>query len=214
MQKKRPSGFNPNFKKNFKNFNNSTVKNRKNERIRAPEVRVIGPDGKQIGVMATQEAIRLAKSKELDLVEISGTTKPPVCRIVDFGKFMYEQTKKTKEGKSPTAKLKEVKFRMNIEPHDYETKLRHCEEFLFKSYKIKLTLMLKGREMEKSRLGVELIKRAIEDLGGMGTADSEARLMGRNVTTIISPLAAHKRKPRFMREGEESDIEDEDDNEE
>ncbi len=206
---KKPAGFGPKppYKRNY--HNNYTPKNRKNERIRASEVRVIGADGKQLGVMATQEAIRMAQRLGLDLVEVSASAKPPVCRIIDFGKFMYEQSKKEKEGKAPSSKLKEVKFRLNIEAHDYDTKLRHSEEFLAKGYKVKLTLMFKGRETEKSALGLELVKRAINDLSGMGTCDAEAKLVGRNITTIISPLAANKRKPRFIRDAELEDDEDE-----
>lgn len=174
-------------------------KNRKNDRIRALEVRVIGPDGKQIGVIPTREAIELAKQHGLDLVEVSPTARPPVCRILDFGKFMYEQSKKGKDAaKAPTVKLKEIKFRINIDKHDYETKVRHAEEFLNKNNKVKVTLSMRGREMERQHLGFEVVKRAILDLAGMGTHDGDPKLAGRNIIVMITPLAAARRKPKFM----------------
>lgn len=174
-------------------------KNRKNERIRAHEVRVIGPDGKQIGVLPTKEALEMAKRCGLDLVEVSPTARPPVCRILEFGKFMYEQSKKGKDSaKSATSKLKEIKFRINIEQHDYETKLRHAEEFLFRNNKVKLTLSMRGREMERKHLGFDVINRALADLLGMGTHDTEPKLAGRNIIVMLTPLAANKRKPKFM----------------
>jgi len=112
---------------------------RKNDRIRAPEVRVIGADGKQIGVISTREAIRQAQVLGLDLIEVSPGSMPPVCRIADYGKFMYDLGKKQKDHKAHTSKLKEVKFRPRIEQHDYITKLRHAEEFLFEGNKVKMT---------------------------------------------------------------------------
>jgi translation initiation factor IF-3 len=180
-----------------KNYNSSQNQVRKNERIRSREVRVIGPDAKQIGVMPTQEAIRLAQDYGLDLVEISATATPPVCRILDFGKYMYEQGKKQKESKGHTTKVKEVKFRVRIDQHDYITKMRHAEEFLHKGNKVKLTLSFRGREMEHTELGFETIRRAIDDLATMGHCDSEPRLAGRNLTVMITPLPANKRKLKF-----------------
>ncbi len=174
-------------------------KNRKNERIRAQEVRVIGPDGKQIGVIPTREALELAKRNGLDLVEVSPTARPPVCRIVDFGKFMYEQSKRGKDSqKTASSKLKEIKFRVNIDQHDYETKIRHAEEFLHKGNKVKVTLSMRGREMERKHLGFDVVKRSIEDLSGMGVHDGEPKLNGRNIIVMITPLPASRRKPKFI----------------
>ncbi|MEM8549234.1 MAG: translation initiation factor IF-3 [Verrucomicrobiota bacterium] len=172
---------------------------RKNERIRVPEVRVIGPDGKQIGIMQTREALTLAKNNGLDLIEISPTARPPVCRILDYGKYMYEQSKKEKENKSSSSaqKLKEVKFRVRIEEHDYMTKLRRAEAFLDDGSKLKMTLMFRGREMEHTELGFEVIKRAVEDLAHIATADAQAKLVGRNITLTMSPLPANKRKLKY-----------------
>ncbi len=191
------------------------VKLRKNERIRVPKVRVIGPDGSQIGILDTQNAIELAKQSGLDLVEISPTAKPPVCKIINFGKFMYDEGKKNKSSKAITTKLKETKFRINIDTHDFETKIRRGEYFLNKGFKLKLTLMLRGREMEHKDLAFNLIKRAIEQLAHMGTPDGEAKLVGRNISTILSPVAASKRKLKYnVPDAELEDEEDDDSDEE
>ncbi|MGE9296531.1 MAG: translation initiation factor IF-3, partial [Puniceicoccales bacterium] len=139
-----------------------------------PEIRVIGPDGKQVGVMKTREALDLAKQAGFDLVEVSPNARPPVCRILDYGKYMYEQSKREKDSKkSQTAsRLKEVKFRVRIEEHDYITKLRRAEQFLSKGSKLKVTLMFRGREMQHPELGFDVVKRAIKDLEHIALADS------------------------------------------
>lgn len=170
---------------------------RKNERIRVPEVRVIGADGKQIGVLQTREAMRLAQTSGLDLVEVSPGSRPPVCRILNYGKYMYELGKKQKDHKTHASKLKEVKFRPRIEQHDYMTKLRHAEEFLFEGNKVKLTLFFKGRELEHKELGFETVKRALADLAHVGLPDQQPRLMGRNITLMLSPLPPNKRKWKY-----------------
>ena len=172
---------------------------RKNERIRSREVRVIGPTGDQIGVMATDKAVALAKKAGYDLVEIAANATPPVCRILDFGKYMYEQSKKGKDSKgSTTSKIKEVKFRVRTGEHDYITKLRHAEEFLDKGNKVKITLTFRGRENEHKELGFDTVNRAISDLSNVGSSESPPRLAGRNIFAMISPLPANKRKPRFV----------------
>lgn len=195
---------------------------RRNERIRSREVRVIGPKGDQVGIMPTEKAIQLARQIGYDLVEISANANPPVCRVLDFGKYMYEQSKKTKESKSTTSKIKEVKFRVKIGEHDYMTKLRHAEEFLSKGNKVKLTLTFRGREMEHKELGFENVSRAIADLGQIGVADAPPRLAGRNVSAMVSPLPANKRKIRWNSQedlekstaSKESEDEDEDEEDE
>jgi len=192
---------------------------RKNDRIRAREVRLIGPDGKQIGILPTPDALKLARQHGLDLVEISPTAKPPVCRILDFGKYMYEESKKKKDSHSHTTKIKEVKFRVRIEQHDYMTKLRHAEEFLFMGNKVKITLQFRGREMEHTGLGMDVVRRAIGDLIQVGHADSEPRLSGRTINVIMSPLAAAKRKLKFNEpdfhgstaEASQAEVDDEED---
>jgi len=156
-----------------------------------------------IGVMPTKKALDLAKSVGLDLVEVAPNSRPPVCRILDFGKYMYEQSKKQKESKSTSQKLKEVKFRVKIDTHDYLTKIRRAEDFLDKGNKLKLTLMFRGREMEHTDLGFETVKRAITDLESMATADNDPRLAGRNISVTLSPLPASRRKRKFGDEPEE-----------
>ena len=185
---------------------------RKNERIRAPEVRVIGPDGKQLGVMNPADALRMAKGAGLDLVEVSPTAKPPVCRILDFGKYMYELSKKQKESKSNSAvtKVKEIKLRVSIDTHDYMTKVRRAEQFLNKGNKLKISLQFRGRENEHRELGFETVKRAIEDLNHIGNPDADPRLVGRSVSVSLSPLPANKRKLKYST-GDEPEEEDDGD---
>ena len=173
---------------------------RRNERIRAPEVRVIGPDGNQLGVMHPKEALTIAKRAGLDLVEVSATARPPVCRILDYGKYQYEQSKKQKESKSSSQKIKEIKLRVRIDTHDYMTKIRRAEEFLDKGNKLKVTLQFRGREMEHKDLGFEKVKQAVTDLGHIGTADMEPKLVGRSVSVVMSPLPEGKRHMKYHEE--------------
>lgn len=156
-----------------------------------------------IGVMPTKKALELAKEVGLDLVEVAPNSRPPVCRILDYGKYTYEQSKKQKDSKSTSQKLKEVKFRVKIDTHDYMTKIRRAEDFLDKGNKLKLTLMFRGREMEHTDLGFETIKRAIVDLNGMATADNEPRQAGRNISVTLSPLAEGRRKRKHGEPPEE-----------
>jgi len=168
---------------------------RKNERIRAREVRLLDPEGKQIGILLLNKALKIAKEYGLDLVEVSATARPPVCRILDYGKYMYMLSKREKsnKSKSPASKIKEIKLRLNIDHHDYITKLRHAEEFLYHGNKVKITLTFRGRENEHRDLGQEVVNKAIHDLAHIGTIDSPPRLAGRNLTVAITPLAENKR---------------------
>lgn len=194
---------------------------RKNDRIRAREVRLISPEGNQIGIVSRDEALQLAKDVGLDLIEISETARPPVCRIVDYGKYMYELSKRQKESKqkkSITTKLKEVKFRVRIEEHDYMVKLRRAEVFLYKGAKVKLSLMYRGRENEHKQLGVEVLQRAANDLAHIAVLDSVPRVAGRHASGIVSPLPTQKRRLKYntklmveQEEHDEPDIDDEDD---
>lgn len=173
---------------------------RKNERIRAREIRLLGPDGKQYGIVSRDDALKAAKAAGLDLVEISANAKPPVCKILDFGKYMYEESKRKKENKAKAAsstRIKEVKFRVRTEEHDYMTKLRHGEEFLYKGAKLKLSLMFRGRENEHKDLGVQVVGKAAEDLSHVGHADGEPRLSGRHVILMMSPLPVARRKLKY-----------------
>lgn len=172
-------------------------KYRKNDRIRSPEVRVIGPDGNQIGVLPTAKALEMAKAAGLDLVEVSPTARPPVCRILEYGKFLYEEEKKNKQPKQPGTKLKEIKFRVNIDPHDYATKIKHGEGFLWKGYKLKLSMFFRGREMERRSGGLEIMNKAIEDLKQVGVPDAQPRFAGSNLSLTFTPLPANKRKLIF-----------------
>jgi translation initiation factor IF-3 len=195
---------------------------RVNHRIRAREVRVIvSSTGQQLGVMKIQDALRAAQQHGLDLVEVAATANPPVCRIVDFGKFKYDLAKHDKDKKSNAAsKLKEIKFRVNIDKHDYDTKLRHAEEFLDKGNKVRILLQFRGREMAHKEIGMDLMKRIRKDLDLMGHPEAEPKLMGKNCFMTMVPLPPGKRKRHFFSdhqlalkdedEGDEEDAEDED----
>lgn len=188
---------------------------RRNERIRASEVRVIGPEGTNLGVMPPAKALALAKKVGLELIEVSPTARPPVCRILDYGKFKYEESKKQKDSKTHTTKLKEVKFRVKIDQHDFITKLRRAESFLDHGNKVKLTLQFRGRENEHKQLGVERVKMAAVELAGVSSQDSEPRLVGRQVTQILSPLPESRRKLKFNAPDHDPDeIEDVDEDDE
>lgn len=190
---------------------------RRNDRIRASEVRVIGPEGTNLGVMPPSKALELAQKVGLDLIEVSPTARPPVCRILDYGKYKYEESKKQKDNKHHTTKLKEVKFRVSIDQHDFITKLRRAESFLDHGNKVKLTLQFRGRENEHKELGVERVQMAADELAGVSSPDSEPRLVGRQVTQILSPLPESRRKLKFnapdheMDDSEDHDDHDEDD---
>jgi translation initiation factor IF-3 len=153
--------------------------------------------------MKLTDALRKAQSLGLDLVEVAPTANPPVCKIVDFGKFRYDLSKQDKDRKATTSKLKEVKFRVNIDPHDYLIKVRHAEQFLDKGNKVKFQLQFRGREMSHKELGDQLMRRLRDDLLTMGQVEMEPKLMGRNISMVISPLPANKRKLRFTVENEE-----------
>lgn len=167
---------------------------RKNERIRAREVRVIDEAGQQLGVMNTQDAVRLAKSQGLDLVEISPNANPPVCKILSFGKFKYDESKKQKSvAKSPASKVKEIKLRAMIDKNDYATKLRHAIEFLGEGNRVKLTLQFKGRELANTSFGFDVVRRFIRDLSESGSADCEPRLVGKSISVIVTPVSGSKK---------------------
>ena len=171
-----------------------------NERIRAPKVRVIdGDSDRQIGIMLTSEALKVAKAKGLDLVEVSANANPPVCRIVDYGKYKYDQKKKQKETPKKTHKIKEVKFRVGIDPHDYEIKMTRGEHFLSHGDKLRVQLMFRGRQMAHKEIGFELMNKVKEDLKTMAHVDMEPRAAGRNITMMLSPLPEHQRKRKFTK---------------
>jgi len=169
-----------------------------NERIRAREVRVIlAATNEQLGVLRTDDAIKKARSYGLDLVEIASTANPPVCRIVDYGKFCYDLAKQEKDRKTAVSKVKEIKFRANIDEHDYMTKIRHAEDFLDKGNKLKVGLQFRGREMAHQENGRAVMERVKEDLATMAHVDMEPKMAGRALGMTLSPLPANKRKRRW-----------------
>lgn len=172
---------------------------RVNDRIRAPKVRVVYGEGQQLGIMSTREAVEKAKSVGLDLVEIAAGADPPVCRIVDYGKYKYEQSKlkKTSKSKGP-AKMKEVKFRVRTEEHDYNIKCARIEKFLDEGNKVRVQLQFRGRENAHREIGFEVMQKVKVDLKGMSHVDMEPKLAGRAVGMILSPLPSEKRVRRFL----------------
>ncbi|MBI5767302.1 MAG: translation initiation factor IF-3 [Verrucomicrobia bacterium] len=182
---------------------------RRNHRIKVPQVRVISPEGKQLGILDTPKAVNLALEVGLDLVEVAPNATPPVCRIMDFGKYVYEEQKKHSHSKTVASKIKEIEFTARIEQHDYETKLRHAEEFLAHGNKVKMRLKFRGREMAHTEIGFDVMKRAVADLAGMGNPDADPKLIGRNIHVMLTPLPVNKRKPKFLTPDDEPDEEPE-----
>src|SRR3954462_9490261 len=171
---------------------------RRNHRIKVPQVRVISPEGKQLGVLDTAKAVNLALENGLDLVEVAPNATPPVCRIMDFGKYVYEEQKKHSHAKSTASKIKEIEFSARIAENDFFTKMRHAEEFLSHGNKVKLRLKFRGREMAHTEIGFDVMKRAVVDLAGMGHPDADPKLIGRNIHVMLTPLPVNKRKPKFI----------------
>ena len=171
---------------------------RVNDRIRAPKIRVVYGEGQQLGVMSTREALDKAKSVGLDLVEIAANADPPVCRIVDYGKYKYEQSKlkKTSKSKGP-AKMKEVKFRVRTEEHDYNIKCARAEKFLDEGHKVRVQLQFRGRENAHREIGFEVLQKVALDLKEIANVDQQARLAGRAVNMMLSPLPKEQRKRKF-----------------
>ena len=160
-----------------------------NEEIRAREVRVIGSDGEQLGIMSGREAQQLAYEKHLDLVEIAPTAKPPVCRIMDYGKYRYEQQKREKESrkKQKTFDIKEVKLRPGIEEHDFNVKFKNAVRFLEDGDKVKVTIMFRGRELSHPELGEVLLNKMAAQLKEMAVVERQPKLEGKNVIMIVAP---------------------------
>ena len=170
---------------------------RVNDRIRAPKVRVVLFNGDQMGVMSSREALEKAKMIGLDLVEIAPNADPPVCRIVDYGKYKYEQSKLKKVKSKSSTRMKEVKFRVGTGQHDYNIKMGRAEGFLDTGHKVRMVLQFRGRENAHKELGFVMMKRIIEDLKQIAHVDQEPRLNGRAVGMTLSPLPQHQRKRRF-----------------
>jgi translation initiation factor IF-3 len=166
---------------------------RTNDRIRVPEVRLVGPAGEQVGVVRIEDALRLAQEADLDLVEVAPDSKPPVVKIMDYGKFKYEQAQKVKEARRNQANtiLKEVRFRLKIDTHDYETKRKRAEGFLQAGDKVKAMILFRGREQSRPEQGHRLLQRFAEDVAEFGAVESTPMIDGRNMVMVIGP---HKNK--------------------
>ena len=164
-----------------------------NERIRVPEVRLVGPAGEQVGIVAINDALALAQEADLDLVEVAPTARPPVAKLMDYGKFKYESALKARESRKNQAQtvIKEIKLRPKIDPHDYGTKKGHVERFLKQGDKVKVTIMFRGREQSRPELGHRLLQRLAGDVEELGFVEAQPKLDGRNMIMVIGP---HKRK--------------------
>lgn len=162
------------------------------------EVRLIGPDGDQLGIKETREAIKIAREMDLDLVEVAPNAKPPVCRIMDYGKYRYEQTIKEKEARKKQVRIeyKEIKIRPKIDPHDFKIKLDRINKFLSSGYRVKVTLMFKGREMAHPEIGMQLMNDVADGVEGFGITEGAPKQEGKNMLLIVSPLKSRERQVR------------------
>jgi len=175
---------------------------RVNRQIRAPKVRVIDKNGQQVGILSLQEALSMAESEKLDLVEISPNAQPPVCKVIDYGKFRYQQTKKEKESKKSQhqVKIKEVKVKPNTDDHDLQVKLRMARGFILKGDKVRITCMFKGREMAHPEVGRKVVQKMIDQLLDIATAEAFPKQVGRFLSVTLSPGA--KKMKEQIRESE------------
>ncbi len=170
-----------------------------NDRIRVSEVRLVGPNGEQVGIVPVQDALRLAQEADLDLVEVAPTARPPVAKLMDYGKYKYESAVKARESRKNQSNtiIKEIKLRPKIDPHDYETKKGHVVRFLKGGDKVKVTIMFRGREQSRPELGRRLLARLAEDVQDLGAVESQPKQDGRNMVMVIGP---HKRRSEHKAE--------------
>ena len=170
-----------------------SVEPRINDRIRVPEVRLVGPNGEQVGIVRIEDALRLAVEADLDLVEVAPMAKPPVCKLMDFGKFKYEAALKERESRKNQTHtvIKEMKLRPKIDQHDYETKKGHVERFLKAGDKVKITIMFRGREQSRPELGLRLLAKLAEDVTDLGFVEATPKQDGRNMIMVLAP---HRKK--------------------
>ncbi|HEX8003573.1 MAG TPA: translation initiation factor IF-3 [Mycobacteriales bacterium] len=170
-----------------------SVEPRINDRIRIPEVRLVGAAGEQIGIVPIGEALRMAQEQDLDLVEVAPMARPPVCKIMDYGKFKYEEALRAKEArkKQSLTIIKEIKLRPKIDPHDYGTKKGHVERFLKAGDKVKVTIMFRGREQSRPELGYRLLQRLADDVSDLGLVEAAPKQDGRNMIMVLAP---HKKR--------------------
>jgi translation initiation factor IF-3 len=176
-----------------------SVEPRINDRIRVPEVRLVGPNGEQVGIVRIEDALRLAEEADLDLVEVAPMARPPVAKLMDYGKFKYESAVKAREARKNQAQtvIKEMKLRPKIDVHDYETKKGHVVRFLREGDKVKITIMFRGREQSRPEMGARLLQRLAEDVVDLGFVESAPKLDGRNMIMVLGP---HKKKADFKAE--------------
>ncbi|WP_126636055.1 translation initiation factor IF-3 [Embleya hyalina] len=174
-----------------------------NDRIRVPEVRLVGPGGEQVGIVPLAKAMELAQEYDLDLVEVAANARPPVCKLMDYGKFKYESAMKAREARKNQAHtvIKEMKLRPKIDPHDYDTKKGHVERFLKQGDKVKITIMFRGREQSRPELGYRLLQRLATDVQELGFIESNPKQDGRNMIMVLGP---HKKKTEAMAEAREA----------
>jgi translation initiation factor IF-3 len=161
-----------------------------NDRIRVAEVRLVGPEGEQVGIVRVEDALRLAQDADLDLVEVAPDARPPVCKIMDYGKFKYEADMKAREARrnQTNTVLKEIRFRLKIDPHDYGTKKGHVERFLKAGDKVKVMIMFRGREQSRPEMGIRLLQRLADDVAELGFVESAPKQDGRNMIMVIGPV--------------------------
>src|SRR5262245_2546768 len=178
----------------FRKFQRHEPLHRRNGKIRAREVRVIDDAKQQLGVMSLDAALQLARDRELDLVEIAATATPPVCRIVNYGKFLYEEAKAHKGNKPSGGRMKEIQLSANIDPHDFQTKLTHAIEFLGDDLKVRIKLRFKGRQKAQNEYGFQIVNRFVHGAAAHGKADSPPNLLSdRDLNVVISPLPRSQR---------------------
>lgn len=177
-----------------------------NHRIRVPEVRLIGVTGEQLGVVPTSEAQARARDAGLDLVEISPTARPPVCRIMDYGKYQYEQSKKEKKSRRTAAstKVKEVQLHPSVDTHDYEVKMRRLKGFLMDGHRVKVVLYFRGRENAHKDLGFDLMNRVVADSTDVGVVEQAPKLLGRNIQMVLVPNPKTRQAARAAADGDKS----------
>ena len=181
-----------------------STETRVNERIRVPEVRLIGPGGEQVGIVRIEDALRVAADADLDLVEVAPDAKPPVCKIMDYGKFKYETAQKARESRKNQQQtvVKEQKLRPKIDPHDYETKKGHVVRFLQAGSKVKVTIMFRGREQSRPELGYRLLQRLGADVADYGFVETSAKQDGRNMTMVLAPHRGAKTRAKAAQQAE------------
>ncbi|WP_232012345.1 translation initiation factor IF-3 [Propionibacterium australiense] len=176
-----------------------------NERIRVPEVRLVGPNGEQIGIVRVEQAMQLAREQDLDLVEVAANARPPVCKLMDYGKFKYENAQKARESRRNQSNtvVKEMKLRPKIDEHDYETKKGHVVRFLRGGDKVKITIMFRGREQSRPELGLNLLKRLADDVIEDGVVEQNPKQEGRNMHMVLTPTRK-KSEARTEQEAEKA----------